>query len=400
MNTQQFRRWLGAAGVSIFSLAGATVATAAITPSRDALAVAKAIAQTPSVVTSADFVAIPPNGSPVALADSPFGEFPRSGGNFAILSSGDATLTQQANISDSTSTDLGGPVIRGARDVTTLRIGLNVPANSTCLSIRFRFYSDEYPEFVGSQFNDAFIAELDSSTWDAAGPTSPTITAPNNFVKDELGRNISINGAGVASVSAGLASTTTYDAATAVLRGSVPITPGAHSLFLTIFDQSDSIYDSSVFLDRLSLDKQTPCVAGVAADLTPGPPPEAILLANDRVSVPAARLFAPRRLAFEAVKYTRTRGGAVKLKATVRDNFGFRVRRAYFTAISVPPGLVSRTATASDVAGEATVTLKPTRRLRQIGKSVVYTYLCARKQREREGRGISNCQLSKFVFRP
>lgn len=400
MNTQQLRRWLGAAGVSFLSLAGATVASAAITPSRDALAVAKAIAQTPSVVTSADFVAIPPNGSPVALANSPVGEFPRSGNDFAILSSGDATLTQQANNSGSTSTDLGGPVIRGARDVTTLRIGLNVPANANCLSVRFRFYSDEYPEFVGSQFNDAFIAELDSSTWDAAGTTSPTITAPNNFAKDELGRNISVNGAGIASVSAGLASTTTYDAATGVLRASTPVTPGAHSLFLTIFDQSDAIYDSSVFLDRLSLDNQTPCVAGVAADLTPGPPPDAILLPDDRVSVLAARLFAPRRLAFEALKYTSAGRGVVKLKATVRDNFGFRVRRAYFTAISVPPGLVSRTSAATDIAGEVTVTLKPTRRLRQIGRSVVYTYLCARKQREGENRGISNCQLSKFAFRP
>lgn len=400
MSTLRLRRWLVIVGAGVVAIAGTTAASAAITPNRDALAVAKAIAQTPSVVTSADFVAIPPNGNPVAIANSPIGEFPRNGQTFGILSTGDTTLTQQANNSPATSTNLGGPVIRGARDVTTLRIGLTVPTNANCLSFRFRFYSDEYPEFVGSQFNDAFIAELDSSTWDASGTTSPTITAPNNFAKDELGRNISVNGAGIASVTAGNASTTTYDAATGVLRASTPITPGAHSLFLTIFDQSDAIYDSSVFLDRLSLDNQAPCTAGLAADLTPGPPPNAILLSNNRVSVLAKELFAPRRLAFEAIKYTRVAGGAVKLKATVRDNFGFLVRRAYFTAVSVPPGLVRRTATATNTAGEATVTLKPTRRLRQAGAGVVYTYLCARKQRERENRGISNCQLSKFTFRP
>ena len=50
--------------------------------------------------------------------------------------------------------------------------------------LRFRFYTEEYPEFAtGSQpagraYNDAFLAELDTSNWDTSGTT---INAPNNF---------------------------------------------------------------------------------------------------------------------------------------------------------------------------------------------------------------------------
>ena len=47
--------------------------------------------------------------------------------------------------------------------MTVLAIPINVPAGANCLSFDFRFLSEEYPDFINSQFNDAFIAELDSS---------------------------------------------------------------------------------------------------------------------------------------------------------------------------------------------------------------------------------------------
>ena len=46
---------------------------------------------------------------------------------------------------------------------------------------------------------------------------------------------------------------TTYDGATPLLGASTPITPGTHSLYLSIFDQGDDIYDSAAFLDNLVL---------------------------------------------------------------------------------------------------------------------------------------------------
>ncbi len=189
---------LGGALVGVLIATG--VANAAITPSRDALAIAKTMAQSPGVVSSAAFVEIPPVGNPAAIATTPLGGFPRSGSTYAILGTGDASLAASPNNSGDFTVANSGPVTRGARDVVSLRINLQVPKNSSCLSFRFRFYSEEFPEFVGSPYNDAFIAELDKTTWDASGATSPTITAPDNFAKDELGRNVSVNAAGIASV--------------------------------------------------------------------------------------------------------------------------------------------------------------------------------------------------------
>ncbi len=387
-------------GVLVGALALTSVANAAITPSSDALALAKAMTQTPSIVTAADFVSRPPEGNPTAIATSPVGGFPRSGATYAILGSGDVTQLEAVNSTGNRTADNAGPFVRGASDVVTLRISLTAPAGSSCLSFRFRFYSEEFPEFVGSIYNDAFVAELDRSTWDASGTANPSIVAPDNFAKDELGRNVSVNGAGVAAVSAGLASGTTYDAATRVLRASTPITPGAHTLYLTIFDQADPLYDSAVLLDRLSIDNQAPCVAGLAADLTPGAPVGAIGLRGDRVSVPASQLFLPSRLRINSPVYRRAGGGALRLSVNVTETFGFLVRRARFTARSVPAGLVRPVATATGTDGTASVTLRPTARLRARGAGFVDTYLCARKNRARETRGISLCRLSRFFYRP
>ena len=389
---------LGCALIGAVTATGA--ANAAITPSRDALAVARSMAQSPGIVTSASFVNLPPLGNPVAIATTPLGGFPRSGSSYAILGTGDASLAASTNNTGAFTVVNSGPVIRGARDVVSLRINLQVPKKSSCLSFRFRFYSEEFPEFVGTAYNDAFIAELDTTTWDASGSVSPTIVAPDNFAKDELGRNVSVNAAGIASVSAGLASGTTYDAATRALRASTPITPGAHSLYLTIFDQGDPLYDSAVLLDRLSVDSQTPCNRGLAADLTPGAPAGAIALPNGRVSVAASELFLPSRLRINALSYHRTAGHRYRLSANVTDNFGFLVRRARFTVRSVPAGLVAPRASVTETDGSTRVTLRPTARLRARGAGFVNTYVCARKNRERETRGISLCRLSHFYYRP
>ncbi len=57
---------------------------------------------------------------------------------------------------------------------------------------------------------------------------------------------------------------TTYGGATPILRASTPITPGVHSLFLSIFDQGDRGYDSAAFVDNLTINHQAPCHSGIA----------------------------------------------------------------------------------------------------------------------------------------
>lgn len=221
-----------------------------------ALTLAQGIVSNSSTLSSAHFVAVPPKGTPHGVSNA-LSFFPTNGGTFAILTTGNALVAGNANTSPFTSYDDGGPLIpnRGnsAFDVTILQLNLNAPAGSNCLRFDFAFYSEEFPEYVGSPFNDAFIAELDKSTWVAGY----TIQAPDNFAFDQDGKVISINSTGVTRMSDLNASGTTYDGATTLLQAATRITPGTHSLYLSIFDQGDHTYDSAVFVDNLRFETVT-----------------------------------------------------------------------------------------------------------------------------------------------
>ena len=148
--------------------------------------------------------------------------FPANGSTFGILTTGDVNLADDANTAEDTGVALGGLAVRGDtdRDVTILKLDLNVPAGANCLILDFAFYSDEFAEFVGSQYNDAFIAEVDNSTWTTTGST---ISAPNNFAFDSTGDVVSINSTGATSMNTGNAAGTTYDGATVRLQAASPI---------------------------------------------------------------------------------------------------------------------------------------------------------------------------------
>ena len=270
------RQLTAATAVVVTALAAASAGAAAkpkprITPATGAASRAQAVklARTIAgrkVAPSAAFAARPPYSRPTGTSTKRLAEFPRTGRSYAILTNGDALLADDRDVSGSSGTTAGGPTIRGSRDVTIWRINLRVPASANCLSFRFRFLSEEYPEFVGEEFNDAFIAELDESTWDTNTIFSPAIDAPRNFATDPRGNPISVNSTDPANVVRDNARGTTYDAATRVLRASTPITPGRHRLYLSIFDQGDRQYDSAVFVDRLALARAGDCRSGVVVD--------------------------------------------------------------------------------------------------------------------------------------
>ena len=227
---------------------------------------ARAMAGNAPIVDRAVFSALPPSARPAAVSTTPLAGFPRTGSSFAILSTGNARLADDPNDDAGAGSQSRGPSIRGARDVVIMRIDLRIPRDANCLSFNFRFLTEEYPEFVGDIFNDAFIAELDRSTWTAGTKSDPTIRAPRNFARDRAGNPIRINRAGVETMRRRNARGTTYDGATRLLRASTPITPGRHRLYLSIFDQGDRIYDSAVFLDDLRANRRTPCRSGIALD--------------------------------------------------------------------------------------------------------------------------------------
>ncbi len=206
---------------------------------------------------SAAFATRPPYGPVAGISTKKLAGFPISGRSFLILGNGDVRSADNRNTSGDTSDSAGGPSIRGARDVTIFRINLRVPSGANCLRFRFKFLTEEFPEFVNQQYNDAFIAELDRTTWNTNTIGSPQISAPDNFAHDLKGNLISVNGVGDTSVSAFYSRGTTYDGATRRLRASTPITPGRHRLYLSIFDQGDRQYDSAVFIDRLGVDRSS-----------------------------------------------------------------------------------------------------------------------------------------------
>jgi hypothetical protein len=208
----------------------------------------------------------------VAIASEAIAGFPTAGTTYAILSNGDAVNTKE--FVDGGVGDLGGGNVRGNtdRDVTILKVDLTVPAGANCLSFDFRMLSKEFPTFVGGQFNDAFIAEIDKSTWTTK---DSAITAPDNFAFDPSGKVISINAAGETSMTKEHAAGTYFsnNGATPLLHAYTPITPGAHSLYLSIFDQKDGAYDSTMLVDNVAT-RNVPGGCGKGAGTgAPKPPP-------------------------------------------------------------------------------------------------------------------------------
>jgi hypothetical protein len=257
--------------VAIGLLATAASAGAAITPTRDAAAVAAAMPAAGMAIGGASFVSIPPTGNPAGVGDTAIGPYPADGPTYAVLSTGDAAQSDQPEQAGAfPDNDDGGataPAGRGdtARDATVLAIPIVVPAGANCLSFDFRFFSEEYPTFVGSSFNDAFIAELDASTWTTAGSTITGLE--NDFALDPDGRPVTINSTGQSRMSAADAAGTPFGGASAPLRAKTVVAPGAHTVYLSMFDQGDNALDSVVFADalRTSNESAATCVRGSQA---------------------------------------------------------------------------------------------------------------------------------------
>ena len=186
--------------------------------------------------------------------------FPPQGATSALLTSGD--IAQAPGPNNSTSAGANNQTdLRGAFDVSILRLDLLIPAGANCLSFDLAFQSEEFPEYVGLGFNDAFLAELDASTWSVAGST---ITAPDNFAFDSGGGIVSVNSAFFEPGRVVTATGSQYDGSTPLLNVRRSITPGAHALYLSIFDAGDHAYDSAAFVDGLTAGPAGPggCAAG------------------------------------------------------------------------------------------------------------------------------------------
>lgn len=264
----QVRRCAGVALVAAFAvaLAGPLPAHAAITPTTNAQDVANAMSAQGGLVTGASWVFGPSAGN-AAGTSGPYGIFmPMDGTTFGVLTTGSVAIADPPNNSESAGAD-NGTATRGVNDVSILKVDVNVPTGSNCIGFDAVFYSEEFREFIGSMFNDAFLAEIDANTW-TYDPGTNTVTAPANFAFDTNGRQLTVNSALVSSDDTQLQ----YDGSTVLLTARTPVTAGAHSIYFTIFDAGDHIFDTAVFLDNLRAANvpANQCVAGASAADTDG----------------------------------------------------------------------------------------------------------------------------------
>jgi hypothetical protein len=260
---------VGAAGALALSLVAAS-ASATVVSGDDPVALANAMlgtATSTGATLAVDYPCVADDAAtatdegvcPTGVGSTPVAGFPTNGSTYAIISSGNAALADDPNDSGGSGEDWGVPATPIGPDVydyQVVRIDLG-PASGNCLAFDFKFLSEEYPEYVNSGFNDAFIAQL--NTWAVtADPASQTVIAPGNFAAG-AGDVISVDGAGPSAMTEAMAAGSTYDGSTLPLIARTPVTPGGtNSLYLTIFDQGDGILDSTAFVDNVRYETQPP----------------------------------------------------------------------------------------------------------------------------------------------
>lgn len=163
-------------------------------------------------------------------------------------------------------------------DPTIFTLTIKAPTNAKGFAFRFNFFTAEYPEFVGSPFNDMFMAVLDSQSYQGnvcfdndGNPVTVNSSFLNictnenicsginnallNYHSCGLGGKNTLNGTGYDLTPVGHDSKNYGDAmggATGWLRTTAPVTPGeTFTLKFVIFDggTNDFQYDSAVLLD-------------------------------------------------------------------------------------------------------------------------------------------------------
>jgi hypothetical protein len=141
---------------------------------------------------------------------------------------------------DYPSTGFGGEV----GDHVTLQVDLEVPAFANSFTFDFNFISREFPDYVGTMFNDHFEVWLTSGafTGQICFDSNGNVVSVNNgfFVVDSTVSPYPLDGTGF-----------DRNGATDWVTTQAPVIPGEIiTLSFEIFDLGDGILDSGVLLDR------------------------------------------------------------------------------------------------------------------------------------------------------
>jgi hypothetical protein len=157
-------------------------------------------------------------------------------------------------------------------DYVELTLTLKVPTNAKSFTFNFMFVSAEYPEFVGTEFNDKFMAILDSKSYQGnisfdakknpitvnAGFFDVCTSAPvcNGAMMNTCSQPITqLTGTGYEKPAP--FSNDPIGGGTGWLTTTSPVTPGeTATLRFVLFDESDHIYDSAVIIDNFQWQAQ------------------------------------------------------------------------------------------------------------------------------------------------
>ena len=208
---------------------------------------------------------------------------PANGTSFAWLSTGVAGAGTTKSLdpyaystqNDPIASEVGGtacPGLAGSYDCATLAFTFVAPADAHSIAFDFNFLSTEFPEWVGSSFNDSFVVSLKDATNPAA--------SFSNIVYDGNGAAININNV-YFNQPCGQVTGTGFDitdffgqcdaGGTGLLTTTAPITPGdTVTLTFQVYDFSDADLDSAVMIDNFRFDA-TP--VGTPTTGTPTPTP-------------------------------------------------------------------------------------------------------------------------------
>jgi hypothetical protein len=169
-----------------------------------------------------------------------------------------------------TGTKLGAPAI--ANDMVALTMQIQVPTNAKAFQFNFNFFSSEYPEYVGGQYNDMFIAYLQSKKYTgniSFDANNNPVTVNSGFFQVCCSSPICANGGHTCAKdicpqkgprSADLDGTgyelpdhesgQPIGGGTDWLTTTAPVEPGeVITLTLFVFDSGDHFWDSAVLLD-------------------------------------------------------------------------------------------------------------------------------------------------------
>ncbi|PIU48715.1 MAG: hypothetical protein COS94_00735 [Candidatus Hydrogenedentes bacterium CG07_land_8_20_14_0_80_42_17] len=186
---------------------------------------------------------------------------PQEGDSFAIITSCDVSLIPGANTSSGVSKDQnitdGKGSENGGDDIVVFRIVIDPPDTAQSFSFDFVFLSEEYPEFVGSPYNDFFLAEKDGHaiTYDTTGGAAKA-NSIYNMSKDQSGNIISINN-NFFKENPDQNTGTQMDGWTPILTTCAPLI-GTDSLVLTfsVGDMGDAILMSVAYIDNFKFSEE------------------------------------------------------------------------------------------------------------------------------------------------